>query len=288
MKQVRFSSSLVSVEWLGQHLDADNLVILDASVPPIAAFTTLQIPAASRNRHIPRALRFDYDKQICDKRSSLPHMMPDAESFASEVRALGISNNSAVLIYDNVGVYASPRAWWMFRAMGHDNVAVLDGGLPAWVLAGMPLVDSMLAAAKKSGDFDAREQAGLFCDAIAVYQNLRSEQQTILDARSAGRFYGRDPEPRPGLRGGHMPGAGNLPFLEVLDDIYMKPVAELKKIFAASVPQQGKIVFTCGSGLTACILTLAADLAGYDQLSVYDGSWSEWGQPSKLPVQLTD
>lgn len=284
MSKIEFSQPLVSVQWLADNLAADNLVILDASVPPIAPFTKTRLPDDWLNRGIPGALRFDYDKQVCDHSSSLPHMMPDAEFFGSEVRKLGINTDSAVLIYDDTGVYASPRAWWMFRAMGHGNVAVLDGGLPAWWQAGMPMGDPLPSAAKVPGNFQAQEQAGLFCDAIAVYQQLRAPTCTILDARSPGRFKGVDPEPRPHLRGGHMPGAVNLPFGTVLNDIHMRPMEELKNLFDTTVDADQHLIFSCGSGLSACILTLAAALAGRERLSVYDGSWSEWGIPSKLPV----
>jgi thiosulfate/3-mercaptopyruvate sulfurtransferase len=288
MSALGFPSALVSAQWISSKLDAENLIILDASVPPVTAFTQTRLPAQGKGRYLPMARRFDYDTQICNQHSSLPHMMPDTAQFTQQVRSLGVNKDSAVLVYDDVGVYASPRAWWMFRAMGHANVAVLDGGLPAWVLAGLPTSEALTQTNIKTGNFSGLEQPEVFCDAIAVYQNLHNDSVCILDARSAARFNGEAPEPRPGLRGGHMPGAKNLPFPEVLDDIFMKPVEELRKLFIGLVPESKKLIFSCGSGLTACILALAAELAGYDRISVYDGSWSEWGQPSKLPVVLRD
>jgi thiosulfate/3-mercaptopyruvate sulfurtransferase len=284
MSKIQFPSSLVSVDWLRQNLAAEKLVILDASVPPIMPFTSFILPADLRERSIPGALRFDYDKEICDKESHLPHMMPDATSFAIEVRKLGINGDSAVLIYDDIGVYASTRAWWMFKAMGHDNVAVLDGGSVEWFRSGGEMSADLLTVAETEGDFTADKPRDYFCDTMAMYSFLSDPSCTIVDARSEGRFYGRDPEPRENLPSGHMPGSISLPFQKVLNDTCMKPHEELLQLFRdLAVPQQ-TIVSTCGSGLSACILTLAADLAGYKNLYVYDGSWCAWASQPKLPI----
>jgi len=265
--------ALVTADWLADHLDHPDLVILDAGVGAHRATS----PA------IPGARVFDIDGALSDHAGPAPHTMPGPEQFTRELRALGVGERTAVVAYDAAGVYSSARAWWMLRAMGFDNAAVLDGGLPAWTAAGHP-VRPFATEAPAPGDFTARPRPGLLVDHTAVTAALTDPAAAVLDARSRERFTGEAPEPRPGLRGGHMPGAANLPFTELQRDGRMLPAAELRKLIDAASGGSEQLVFSCGSGVTACVLALGAHLAGHPGLAVYDGSWSEWGLPSDRPV----
>jgi thiosulfate/3-mercaptopyruvate sulfurtransferase len=203
-------------------------------------------------------------------------MMPSAADFENEIQKLGINHDSIIVAYDKDGIYSSPRAWWMFRAMGHEQVAVLDGGLPAWIQAGYETV-STLATPRGRGNFASHPQGGLFVDSKTVLQALTDPTVSVIDARSAGRFTGQEPEPRAGLRGGHMPNAVNIPHMSLLENGKMLPKSRLKSIFEKYKDKQ--MIFSCGSGVTSCVDALAAEQVGFKDLAVYDGSWSEWGAP---------
>ncbi|MFT5219914.1 MAG: thiosulfate/3-mercaptopyruvate sulfurtransferase [Planctomycetota bacterium] len=274
--------SLVDVVWLHQHLQDPDLIIFDAS---------WHMPAAARNglaewrqQRIPGARYFDFDGRICQPDSPLPHMMPDESRFSDEVRLLGLNHDSAVVIYDSLGLFSSPRVWWMLRSMGFENCAILDGGLPAWLAAGYATDDADVVESFANGDFVARFDARLFSDAKAVLAALDDRTSLVLDARPGVRFRGEVAEPREGLRMGHMPGSLNLPFSDLCVDGRLKTKAELQAIFS-NLPFSGdRVIFSCGSGITACVIAFAAHHIGYENLSVYDGSWCEWGLPGELPV----
>ena len=279
MTKAIITNSIVSAQWLAENLSAENLILFDASMKPIFPVAN---PSPETPAYIPGSLRFDFDDVLCDHDTPLPHMMPSPESFTEEMQKMGVDNDSAIVVYDKVGIYSSPRAWWMFRAMGHNQVAVLDGGLPAWIQAGYGTVPT-LATPKGRGNFASQPQGGLFVDSSYVVQALADSAFRLIDARSAGRFKGQEPEPRAGLRGGHMPNAVNIPYADVLENGLMSPTSKLQSLFEQY--KDRKMIFSCGSGVTACVVALAAEQAGYKDLAVYDGSWSEWGLPdSGLPV----
>ena len=277
MAKIFISNSLVSAQWLHENFNAENLIIFDASMKPVG-----NVAAPQTIAYIPNSLRFDFDEHLREHNTPFPHMMPTPEFFTEEMQKMGVNQDSAIVVYDNVGVYASPRAWWMFRTMGHDNVAVLDGGLPAWIGAGYE-TSSTLATSSLRGNFASHPRPESFVDSQAVTHALSDSAFSVLDARSTGRFTGREPEPRAGLRGGHMPGSVSMPFGETQLNGVMKSPVLLREMFAKY--QNKKLIFSCGSGVTAWILALAAEQAGLKELAVYAGSWAEWGlETSGLPV----
>lgn len=265
---------LVGTDWLAARFGRPGVVVLDASVGG----------HRDARERIPGARVFDIDGAMSDHSGPLPHTMPDTDRFTEEMRGLGVDESDTLVVYDGAGIYSSARAWWMLRAMGFDRAAVLDGGLPAWKSAGLPLENGEAGPARRRGDFTARPRPGLVVGSGEVMAALADPAAAVFDARSRERFRGTTPEPRAGLRGGHMPGAVNLPFGELQQGGRMRPVPELRAAFSALAGEREQLVFSCGSGVTACVLALGAELAGYRELSVYDGSWSEWGLPSDLPV----
>ncbi|OBU16303.1 thiosulfate sulfurtransferase [Photobacterium aquimaris] len=279
------ANNIVSAAWLNQQLSdavlAASIVVLDASafmpdVPrdPKQEFIDVRIPTAQF---------FDFNHQIAAPNTDLPHMLPPADLFTAEVATLGVNNTSHVVIYDSQGMFSAPRGWWMFKAMGHDNVSVLDGGLPAWLAAGYA-TQTGEPVAIENGDFCAKFRPNWVIDADTLCQKLDDKQVQIIDARPSARFFATVKEPRAGIRSGHMPNAKNLPFGNVLVNGYFLATEQLKQQFDALSNNQQRLIFSCGSGVTACILALAAQQAGRDNVTVYDGSWTEWGANDNYPV----
>ena len=273
---------LVSTDWLAAHLDDPKVKIIDATfkLPGVLPLPAEDYLAA----HLPGAVFFDVD-HIADPNDQRPHMFPAAEQFARDVAALGISSGDTVVAYDAGGWVAAPRAWWMFLSFGHPNVKVLDGGLKKWLREGRPTHSGKVAP--KPGKFQARLDPGYIRSQQQLIGNLQTHAEQLIDARPRPRFEGTVAEPRPGLRPGHIPGSRNVPYAELFDANTgaMKPLDELRKIFTgAGVDMTRPIVTTCGSGVSALVLTLALCRLGVRGTALYDGSWAEWGLPDGPPV----
>lgn len=273
--------TLVSTEWLEQHLKDPDLRVLDAS---------WYLPTDPRNprteyeaQHIPGARFFDID-EISDLRSELPHMAPPVEKFLSRMRSMGVGDGHQVVVYDGTGLFSAARVWWLFRLMGKTDIAVLDGGLPKWLAEGRPIED--LPPIVRDRHMTVMRQAGLVKDVTQVAAASKLGDYEILDARAAPRFRGEAPEPRPGLRSGHIPGSKNVPFGTLLnDDGTMKDPDALRAVFeAAQVDLSKPAITSCGSGVTAAIINLALERTGHRNHSLYDGSWAEWGMYDDLKV----
>ena len=272
----------VTTQWLAKHLDDPDVRVVDGTwhMPQAKRDARAEFEAA----HIPGAVFFDIDT-IADRATSLPHMLPSAAQFAASVGGLGIGNGHRIVVYDVRGVVSAARVWWTFRTFGHDDVAVLDGGLRKWRAEGRPVESGGAAPAYVA--FTARLRPELVRDVEAMRANVARRTVQVLDARSAGRFAGTEPEPRAGLRGGHIPGSLSLPYETLYrPDGTLKPPNELREaVTAAGVDLDRPVVTTCGSGVTASVLALALYLIGRRDVAVYDGSWSEWGSRSDTPVE---
>lgn len=276
-------AELVSTDWLAAHLGGDGLRIVDASWYLAA---DKRDPAAEYfEHHIPGAVVFDLDA-ASDLTSPLPHMLPSTESFSTTMGELGIGDGDHVVVYDGAGLFSAARLWWMLRAFGHGKVAMLDGGLPKWLAEGRPLHTGAPKITRRG--FTAKLNPGLVRGFDDVHANLESQREQVLDARGPGRFKGEEPEPRPGVRPGHIPGSLNLHYAALLDpkDHTMRPDRELATLFEdAGVDRAKPVICSCGSGITAAILAFALERIGAREVSVYDGSWSEWGARADAPIE---
>lgn len=263
---------LVSVNWLHNHLDASNLIVLDATIPKVSELDDV----VHKKEVIPNTLFFNLKQKFSDVSAPFPTTFPTLEQFQHEAQQLGIQQNSTIVVYDDKGIYSSARVWWLFKAFGFHNVVVLNGGLPAWKTAGFEVLNNY-ESVKSIGDFQAEKPQNHMVFFDDMQQNVQLNQRLVVDARSELRFKSLVREPRVGLRRGTIPSSVNIPYESLLDSGIMKSESELRTIFSKIAKPHDALTFSCGSGITACVLALGAELAGYHNLVIYDGSWTEWG-----------
>lgn len=275
MNHITIDKPLVSVDWLYKNLNAKNLIILDATIQKATDTSNGTVSP----EQIPNSRYFDLKHKFSDISAAFPNTIPSSTQFEIEAQQLGVNQDSAIVIYDEKGIYSSPRAWWLFKTMGFNNVAVLDGGLPEWNSKEYP-TEKLTSQSFPRGNFKTNYDQHMMCFFENMKTIVEGNQSFILDARSKERFHGITKEPRKGLRSGHIPDSINLPYTQLLDGNTLKPQSELKLLFNNF--ESRHMVFTCGSGITACILALAADVCDYKNKSVYDGSWTEWGTLIKI------
>jgi thiosulfate/3-mercaptopyruvate sulfurtransferase len=275
---------LVTPSWLAARLQNPDTIILDATLPPVGITPPIDTHARYLAAHIPGAIFFDIEA-LSDHGTPLPHMLPIAEAFSRSMSSLGIADNATIVIYEQEGVFSAPRAWWTLRTFGAQHVYLLDGGLRAWTEAALPTESGPVQHSP------ATFHAKLNHEAVKNLTQLKAElekHQQILDARSAARFNGIAPEPRPGLSSGHMPGATSVPFTELVEDGRLKPADKLQQLFAAKkIDLQQPITTTCGSGVTAAVIALSLAVVGAQNVSLYDGSWAEYAQQPDSVIEKT-
>ncbi|MEE9407448.1 MAG: sulfurtransferase [Polaribacter sp.] len=277
---LKISKPLVSVNWLHNNLNNDNLIVLDCTIPKVTANSII----TEGKSQIKGAVFFDIKNVFSDKKALFPNTVLTPNEFEINAQELGIYEDSLLVCYDDLGIYSSPRVWWMFQLMGFKNIAVLDGGLPEWKGNNYPIEKPKIHQPKK-GSFKVDYQPRKLKFTKDVLNSIENKTILIADARSNGRFIGIAPEPRNDLKSGHIPNSVSLPFTAILENGKMKSDEELKNIFK-DFNNKKEIIFTCGSGITASILALGAEISGLRNVAVYDGSWTEWGSSTNLPIAL--
>ena len=269
---------IVSTAWLYANFGNPELILLEA----VLKDNQSNLKSDFENYQIKGARLFDIKNTFSDNNNPLPNTLPNAEQFETEAKKLGINKNSTIVIYDKLGIYSSPRAWWLFKIMGHKNVFVLDGGFPAWIAEGYATEEIPTNQNYETGDFEAKFVPELVKTKEQIIENIATKEAVLIDARAENRFKGIGDEPRAGLRSGHIPGSINIPYTELIRDGKFLSKAELIEILPIS---EKPLLFTCGSGVTACIDLIAYELICKNPKSVYDGSWTEWGQLEHLPIE---
>lgn len=277
---LRVPSSLVSADWLFEHQSAKNLIIFDATIKKVG----IAFEDTKEKKQLKNAVFFDLKNEFSVQDAPFPNTIISANDFQQKVQELGLNNDSCIVVYDDLGVYSSPRVWWLFKTFGFTNIAVLNGGLPEWAKKGYP-TEHPTDKKNLKGNFTANYQPKNITFTDDVLKAIQNSEVLIADARSEERFNGRIAEPRPEVKRGYIPSSVNVPFSSLLVDGKMKSTKELTQIFNTFNPQKKQLIFSCGSGITACVLALGAEIAEHKSCSVYDGSWTEWGSTKNLPIE---
>lgn len=280
---LKVNSPLVSVDWLFENLDDESLIILDTTIPKVGSKT---VALEDEKQQIKNAIFFDLNV-FSESDAPFPNTILSADEFQKKAQKIGVHQESCLVVYDDLGMYSSPRAWWMFQLMGFTNIAVLDGGFPAWKAQQLP-TEKPINKIVSEGNFKANYQPQKIVFTNDVLKNLETQHSLVFDARSEGRFYGTEPEPRKEVRGGHIPNSFSLPHTAMLSEGKMKSKEDLQYLFQSKNNENKPLIFTCGSGITASVLALGAEIAGVKNHAVYDGSWTEWGSTESLPITLKD
>jgi thiosulfate/3-mercaptopyruvate sulfurtransferase len=279
---LKITKPIVSVDWLLSNLENEQLIILDCTIPKATAKSTASV--SDDKKQIKGAVFFDIKKTFSDVKAKFSNTILSPEAFEEKSQTLGINNDSIIVCYDDLGIYSSPRVWWMFQLMGFKNIAVLDGGFPKWEEKKYP-VEKQQKKIFLKGNFKVDYQPEKINFTNDVLSAIDNKAVLIVDARSKGRFYATSPEPRSDVKGGHIPNSVSLPFSEILENGILKPEVDLKAIFNDINPENKELIFSCGTGITASVLALSAEIAGIKKYAVYDGSWTEWGSTKNLPIE---
>jgi thiosulfate/3-mercaptopyruvate sulfurtransferase len=279
---LKIDKALVSADWLFKNLNNENLVILDASISKVIAGN--EEISAYNKQCIKGAIYFDIKNTFSDLKAGFPNTVLSPKEFEESAQRIGICKDSCIVVYDDLGIYSSPRVWWMFQLMGFKNIAVLDGGFSHWKYKKYP-TEYLENYPSKKGNFTASYQPQRIKFTNDVYSAIENKTILIVDARSKGRFYAKAPEPRLTIKGGHIPNSVNLPYTEIIENGMLKSEKELKLIFNTLNKKKKAFIFSCGSGITASILALGAELSGIKNHAVYDGSWTEWSSTEGLPIK---
>ena len=278
---LKILTPVVSVDWLKYNFDVENLIILDGTIPKVGK----KPKDLEERQQIKGARFFDIKKVFSDQNATYPNTILSSEDFQKRAQELGINKDSCIVVYDAHGIYSAPRVWWLFKTFGFTNIAVLDGGLPKWIEHGFS-VEKASERNYQKGNFISDFNSERVCFTNDVLDFIDKKEVCITDARAKARFYPTEPEPRPEVRSGHIPTSKNLPYTVLQNNGQMKDVGELQKLFLEVNPKDTKFVFSCGSGVTACILALGLEITGETDYIVYDGSWSEWGRRKELPIEI--